>query len=120
MSARNTAIQIITKAGTLFGALFLVGVLLAAIPAHKSRPPQTSGAQESQPTPSNATTTPGMDMSEQHTAEAGAVHDMSSGSHDAHSLHMYMTTARPQTPADVQRANEIVAQLHDGIEKYKD
>ena len=64
MSARNTAIQLITKAGTLFGALFLVGVLLAAIPAHKSQPPQTSGAQESQSTQTNANTMPGMDMSE--------------------------------------------------------
>ncbi len=120
MSARNTAIQLITKAGTLLGALFLVGVLLAAIPAHKSQPPQTSGALKSQSTPPNATTMPGMDMSEQHTPEAGAVHDMSSGSLDAHSLHMYMTAPRPQTTGDVQRANEIVAQLRGGIEKYKD
>ena len=58
MSARNTAIHLITKAGTLFGALFLVGVLLAAIPAHKSQPPQTSGAQESQSTQSNPTPCP--------------------------------------------------------------
>src|ERR1700730_17625872 len=120
MSARNTAIQLITKAGTLFGALFLVGVLLAAIPAHKSQPPQSSEVQESQSTPSDTSTMPGMDMSEQHTPEAGAVHDMSSGSHDAHSLHMYMTAPRPQTPGDVQRANEIVTQLRGGIEKYKD
>src|SRR3984957_8060316 len=120
MSARNTAINLITKAGTLFGALFLVGVLLAAIPAHKSQPPQTSTAQESQSAPTNANTMPGMDMSEQHTPEAGAVHDMSSDIHDAHSLHMYMTAPRPQTPGDVQRANEIVTQLRGGIEKYKD
>jgi hypothetical protein len=119
MSARNTAIQLVTKAGTLFGALFLVGVLLAAIPAHKSQPPQFSEVQESQSMPSNATTMPGMDMSEQHTPEAGAVHDMSSV-HDAHSLHMYMTAPRRQTQGDVQRANEIVTQLRGGIEKYKD
>ena len=120
MSARNTAIQLITKAGTLFGALFLVGVLLAAIPAHKSQPPQTSGAQESQSTPSNATAMPDMNMGDQHTPEAGAVHDMSAGAHDAHSLHMYMTAPRSQSPGDVQRANEIVTQLRGGIEKYKD
>ena len=36
------------------------------------------------------------------------------------SAHMYMTAMRRQTPADVQRANEIVAQLRTGIEKYKD
>src|ERR1700688_4291603 len=120
MSARNTAIQLITKAGTLFCALFLVGVLLAAIPAHKSQPPQFSEVQESQSAPPNANTMPGMDMNDQHTAEAGAVHDMASGAHDAHNLHMYMTAPRPQTPGDVQRANEIVTQLRSGIEKYKD
>ena len=118
MSARNTVIQLITKVGTLFGALFLVGVLLAAIPAHKSQPPQISGAQESQSIQTNATTMPGMDMSDQHTAEAGAAHDMASGAHDAHNVHMYMTAPRPQISGDVQRANEIVTQLRGGIERY--
>jgi hypothetical protein len=120
MYARNTAIQLITKAGTLFGALFLVGVLLAAIPAHKSQPPQFPEVQESQSAPPNANTMPARDMSDQHSAEAGAVHDMASGAPDAHSLHLYMTAPRPQTPGDVQRANEIVTQLRSGIEKYKD
>src|SRR6202051_593778 len=120
MSARNTAIQLITKAGTLFGALFLVGVLLAAIPAHKLQPPQISGAQESQSAHTNASSMPGMNMSDQHSAEAGAVHDMASGAHDAHSLHLYMTAPRPQTPGDAQRATEIVTQLRGGIEKYRD
>jgi len=120
MSARNTTVQLITKAGTLFGALFLVGVLLAAIPAHKSQPTQFSKAQESQSAPTNTNTMPGMDMSDQHTPEAGALHDMSSDSHDAHSLHMYITAPRPESPGDVQRASEIVTQLRGGIEKYKD
>ena len=120
MHARHAAIQLITKAGTLFGALFLVGVLLAAIPAHKAQPPQTSAAQESQSTQTNANTVPDMDMSDEHSAEAGAVHDMASGAHDSHNLHMYMTAPRPQTQGDVLRANEIVAQLRSGIEKYKD
>src|ERR1700730_13824173 len=120
MSPRNTAIHLITKAGTLLGALFLVGVLLAAIPAHKSQPPQTSGAQESQSTQSNANATPGMDMSDEHSAEAGAVNDMASGGHDAHALHMHMTAPRPEASGDVQRANEIVTRLRSGIEKYRD
>jgi len=120
MFARHTAIQLITKAGTLFGGLFLVGVLLAAIPAHKSQPAQTSGAQESQSTQNNANAMPGMDMNDDHSAEAAAVHDMTSGAHDAHNLHMYMTASRPETPGDVQRATEIVTQLRSGIEKYKD
>ena len=33
---------------------------------------------------------------------------------------MTMTAMRQETPADAQRANEIVAQLRSGIEKYKD
>src|ERR1700692_2986350 len=77
MSARNTAIQLITKAGTLFGALFLVGVLLAAIPAHKSQPPQTSAVQESHPSQTN----------DERTGEAAAERDMVPGGHDAHHLH---------------------------------
>jgi hypothetical protein len=77
MSARHTAIHFITKAGTLFGALFLVGVLLAAIPAHKSQPPQTSAAQESQPSQSN----------DERAGKAAAEHDMVPGGHDAHHLH---------------------------------
>src|SRR6201998_2117457 len=36
------------------------------------------------------------------------------------SAHMHMTEMRPQTPADVARANQIVTQLRAGIEKYKD
>jgi hypothetical protein len=120
MSARNTAIHLITRAGILLGTLFLVGVLLAAIPAHKSQPPQTSGAQEWQSTPSNASTMPGMDMGDERSAEAGAVRDMACGRHEVHSLHMHMTAPRPEAPGDVQRANEIVTQLRSGIEKYRD
>jgi hypothetical protein len=77
MSARHTAINLITKAGTLFGALFLVGVLLAAIPAHKSQPPQTSAAQGSQPSQTN----------DERTGKAATEHDMVPGGHDAHHLH---------------------------------
>ena len=113
MSARNTAIQLITKAGTLFGALFLVGVLLAAMPAHKAQPAQISAAQESQSTQNSANTMPGMDMNDEHSAETGAVHHMAG-------LHMYMTAPRPQTSGDVQRAHEIVTQVRGGIKKYKD
>jgi hypothetical protein len=74
MSTRNTAIHLITKVGTLFGGLFLVGVLLAAIPAHKSQPPQTSGAQESQSAPTNG----------ERSAEVNAVHDVGASRHHAH------------------------------------
>lgn len=119
MSARNTAIHLLTKAGIFAGGLFLIAILLAAVPAHKLSASQGAGAQESQSTQPTDSSMPGMDMHEEHSAEAGAVHDMTSG-HDAHSLHMYMTAPRPQTAEDVQRANEVVAQLRSGIEKYRD
>src|SRR5690349_21799107 len=50
MSARSTLIYFAGKAGILFGALFLVSVLLAAIPSHRAPAPaqeaqQSSGSQ---------------------------------------------------------------------------
>src|SRR6266568_4783395 len=86
MPARSTYLHLAAKAGIVFAALFLVSVLLAAMPGRR---------------------TP-------------AVHDMTRGHMDAHNLHLHMTAMRPQTPDDLARANEIVAQLRSGIEKYKD
>ena len=63
---------------------------------------------------------PGMDMDDAKANEGHAVHDMTPGHHEAHRLHMYMTSLRPQTPDDAARAKEIVEQLRAGIEKYKD
>jgi len=124
MSARRTLIDLAAKAGILFGALFLVNVLLAAIPSH--RPPeapvrdaqQSSGSQESQEM--DHSKMPSMDMNDAKANEAHAVHDMTRGGLDAHSLHMHMTAMRPQAPEDAARAREIVTQLRAGIEKYKD
>src|SRR6266404_4109581 len=107
MSARSTFIHLAARAAILFGALFLVSVLLAAIPGHRAPAvplqdaPQSSGSpsQESQP----------MDHSK-----------MSGMGMDEHNLHMRMTAMRPQTPGDAARASEIVSQLRSGIEKYKD
>jgi hypothetical protein len=81
---------------------------------------QNTGFQESQSSQPAGNGMPGMDMHDEHSAEAGAVHDMTSGGHDAHSLHMHMTAPRPHAPDDIQRANEVVAQLRGGIEKYRD
>ncbi len=124
MPSRTTALHLITKTAIFVGALFLVGVLLAAIPAHKSPSLQSSAPQESQSTPPHSHDMPGMDMDEhgtdEHSVAAGAVHEMTPGGHDPHSLHMYMTAPRRQTSEDIQRANEIVTQLRSGIEKYRD
>jgi len=117
------------------GAIFVVTVLLAAMPGHNA--PVQAGSPQAQQGSSQqgsqqgfwqpgsaAQEMPGMDRNhinmdaDEKSAEKAAVADMNhmQGS----SAHIYMTAMRQQTPADVQRANEIVAQLRSGIEKYKD
>jgi hypothetical protein len=126
MSARSTFFHIAGKAGMLLSALFVVTVLLAAIPSH--RPPSSDAfASQESANPAQESgqdgqrgSMPGMDMSDEKVSERAAVHDMTPGHQDAHSGHMTMTAMRPQTSEDVQRANGIVAQLRTGIEKYKD
>jgi hypothetical protein len=126
MSARSTFFHLAAKAGILFGALFLVSVLLAAIPGHRAPAvpgqdaQQSSGPQSQESQPMDHSKMSGMDMDDAKSNEAHAVHDMTRGQMDAHSLHMHMTAMRPQTPEGAARANEIVAQLRSGIEKYKD
>src|SRR5271165_367414 len=135
MSARSATIHLITKAGIAFAALFLVSVLLAAMPGHHAPVVGTAaasgsgsetpfGQNDSAATPkpvADHSTMPGVKMDGDEKASQGAaVEDMSGMHHGAHSLHMYMTTLRPQAPGDVDRANEIVKELRAGIDKYKD
>ncbi len=126
MPARSTFIHLAAKAGILFGALFLVSVLLGAIPSHHApaapgqESQQSSGSQPQESQPMDNSKMSGMDLDDAKASEAHAVHDMTRGHMDAHNLHMRMTAMRPQTPEDTARANEIVAQLRSGIEKYKD
>jgi len=122
MSARRTMLQMAAKTGMLIAALFLVTVLLAAIPSHRPPMPQIPAQQEAAtPAPdADQSSMPGMDMNDERASEKAAVHDMTPGHHDAHGSHMTMTAMRPQTAEDAQRANEIVTQLRAGIEKYRD
>jgi hypothetical protein len=128
MSARSSFFKIAAKAGIVFGALFVVSVLLAAIPAHQQQvlqvavPQDPSTAPEPAPAPQDAShaSMPGMNMSDEKANERAAVNDMTPGHQDAHSQHMFMTAMRERTPEDAQRAGEIVTQLRAGIEKYKD
>lgn len=126
MSARSTFLNLATRAGILFGALFLVSVLLAAIPGHRAPAPQSQGSTQSSTSQGQESqgmdhsSMPGMDMEDAKANEAHAVHDMTPGHMDAHSLHMHMTAMRPSNPEDTARAKEIVVQLRGGIEKYKD
>ena len=122
MSARRTLLHLAAKTAMVFGAIFVVTVLLVAMPGHHAPAAQTPALQQSAP-PSPATQSKdmsGMDMDDAKSNEKAAVADMTPGHTDAHSQHMFMTTMRQETPEDVQRANEIVAQLRSGIEKYKD
>jgi hypothetical protein len=125
MPARSQFVQIATKFGMLLGALFVVTVLLAAMPGHhapvaQSQESQQSSSTQSQPPKRMDPNMPGMDMDDAKASEAHAVHDMTPGHRDAHNAHMYMTALRPQTPEDAARAKEIVDHLRDGIAKYKD
>ena len=126
MSARTTFVHVTTRAGIMFGALFLVSVLLAAIPGHRAPAAPEQGVQQSSASqsqdspPMDHSSMPGMDMDDAKANEAHAVHDMTPGHMDAHSLHMHMTAMRTETPEDAARAKEIVTQLRAGIEKYKD
>jgi hypothetical protein len=106
------------------GAIFVVTVLLAAMPGHNA-PGKASGTQteqgSSQPGSSQQGPAlqelPSMDADER-ASESAAIADMNHM--QGRSAHMYMTAMREQVPADVQRAKEIVARLRTGIEKYKD
>ncbi len=112
MFARGTVVQIVAKAGMLLGALFVVTVLLAAIPAHRPPAAQVFAQESSTPAPDlDHASMPGMDMSDEHASEKAAVRDMTPGHHDAHSQHMTMSAMREQTPEDTERAKEVVAQL---------
>src|SRR6267143_1095708 len=125
MPARSTFIYFVTKVAMLFGALFAVSVLLAAIPGHRAPAAQSQGSQQSSSPSQEARGVdhrgmPGMDMTDAQANEARAVDDMTRGHHDAHSLHMRMTAMHPGSPEDTARANEVVTQLRAGLEKYKD
>jgi hypothetical protein len=124
MSSRSVIIHFVTRAGMGLGALFLVGVLLAAIPSHRPlvvATISTNAEQQGQQKPPAAdhTNMPGMNMPMGLSNEQAAMEDTAS-MYLGDSAHMHMTLARPQGPNDQQRADEIVKELRAGIEKYKD
>lgn len=123
MSILDRLIRFTGRASILLGALFLVTVLLSAMPGHRApathpqeaqQPPASQAAQQMDPHMS------GMDMDDAKASEAHAVHDMTPGPAEAHNAHLFMTTLRPPNPEDNQRAREIVVQLRAGIDQYKD
>ena len=124
MSSRSTLIHLVTRAGIALGALFVVGVLLAAIPNHRSPVVVTTAVnaeQEPQEPAAGAdhTNMPGMNMQAGQANEQAAMEDMAN-MHHGDTAHMHMTSAKPLSANDHQRADEIVKELRVGIEKYKD
>ncbi|HEY1421935.1 MAG TPA: hypothetical protein VGF20_00665 [Candidatus Acidoferrum sp.] len=126
MSVRSSAIRFLIQSGMVLGALFAMTILLAAMPGHNAPNVElTSVQQQSASTlpvakiPAGSAST---ELADEKANEVAAVSDMSqmNGSMQVSGEHMHMTEMRPQTPADVQRANEIVKELRAGIEKYRD
>lgn len=124
MSSRSTLIHSVTRAAIGLGALFVVGVLLAAIPNHR-RPvvvtTAVTAAYDLQAPAAGAdhTNMPGMNMQAGQATEQAAMEDMAKMQH-GDTAHMHMTSAKPLSANDRQRADEIVKELRVGIEKYKD
>jgi len=120
MSSRRTLIHLATKASISLGALFLVGVLLAAIPNHHVAAEQATGepVQTPQSQTMDHSSMPALDMDDAKSNEQDAIHDMAHM--HGNSAHMHMTAQRPTAPGDEQRADKMVSQLRAGIEKYED
>ena len=125
MSASSGVRQIAARTGMLIASVFVLTVLLSAMPGHRV---PVVDAQSERQNSSASQPMQGMDHSkiedaeaaDEHASEKDAMSDMASGHMHGSNPHMTMTAMRPQTPADVEKANEIVAQLKGGIEKYRD
>src|SRR5438045_3498904 len=116
MSGRSQFVQLATKFGMLIGAVFVVTVLLAAMPGHhapdtqtQESPPQSSTTQSQRQQQGMDPNMPGMDMDDAKANEAHAVHDMTPGEH-AHNAHMPLTRTRPETRDNAAPARDIMAQ----------
>ncbi len=124
MSASSEIRRIIVRTGMLIAGVFVLAVLLSAMPGRRV---PVMGAQSEQQDSSASQSMEGMDHSkmqmpdaDEQASERDAMADMAMGHMHDSNPHMTMTTMRAQAPADVQKANEIVAQLKSGIEKYRD
>jgi len=126
MSAGGSEVKkVAARTGMLIAAILVLTVLLAAMPGR--RVPVVGTQPELQNSAANQAQDPmqGMDHSKMHhpdsDEQASENEAMAEMAHmHGSNPHMTMTAMRAQTPADVQKANEVVAQLRNGIEKYRD
>jgi hypothetical protein len=125
MSARKSVVRFFAHAAMVVGAIFVVTVLLAAMPGHNAPSVQAVGPQE--PQSSSQSSSSGappamdhsqMDMGDDQENEKAAVNEMNHM--HGNSSHLHMTEMRKENAADLRRADAIVTQLRAGMEKYKD
>ena len=115
-------------------AFALFAVAIAGISARLLAEPPQPRQQKPADGPSQMRDMPEMDMSHDmpgmksgensgetaNPAEPGAMNAMSHMHHHQMGPHMYMTSLRPANPEDWAKADDIVKQLRESIEKYKD
>jgi hypothetical protein len=117
-------------------ALAAIGIMLCAAlavsgTAQQTPPPASSSSTTNSSKTSSQSTShddmqgmPGMDMGHgQMTADQMAQHDANGQmipGHQHMGPHMKMSAKRPSTPEDWAKADEVVTELREGIEKYKD
>jgi hypothetical protein len=101
------------------------------LPAQQKQPKQADDSTQNQNKSTMDHDMPGMNMDHDmpgmkmgqgtdDQAESGAVSAMSHMHHHQMGPHMYMTALRPSNSDDWKKADEIVQELRDSIEKYKD
>src|SRR5215470_12244933 len=108
MSVRSTFIQFSLKAAIGLGALFVVGVLLAAIPNHHAPAlPLLTPDPGRDVQAGTSSSTPETDAADARSGEEAAIDDMAHID-QGDTPHMHMTAPRPETTQDQKRAKEIL------------
>jgi hypothetical protein len=100
MSRRSTLVKITTKAGILFGALFLVTVLIAAIPAHQQKALELVITPEQHPSHDSA------GRAQSSSSERGGVNALTPGHHEAHRHQRHLSTMHDRALDDVARTHQ--------------
>jgi hypothetical protein len=103
MSRRSTSIKIATKAAILFGALFLVSVLLAAIPAHQQKALEVVIAPEQPPSQDSPAQSPSSPQSADDSSKLGVTSQRTPAAH-IRSNRTYKTITGPKTISAVASA----------------
>jgi len=123
MSARKSVLRIFARALMVVGGIFVVTVLLAAMPGHNAPAVEARSPQEPQGSSSATPPASGMDHGQMQAGddEAGLNAAISEMNHmHGNSPHLHMTEMRAANSQDLERANALVAQLRAGLEKYRD